>query len=399
MKLNLSNPLLIFAAIWLFSFALFMLNMTSNIVPMNTSILILVLGNVLSAVLIYLYIGAHTEVKSQAGFIELYHLNERRFDRFIRYLLAFWVFGSVLDIVYSRGLPILWAVLGADRDYTDFGIPSFHGVVNASYLFALTMMGFKYVVDRQKRVLFFIALLLLWPVAMLGRGILLSALIQIAAVFFFLNRMHLRSAVSVVLGILAVIYVFGWLGDLRGTANPFVYLVRQDYRDVFASLPSGFLWFYIYVTTGLNNVAANIESLQPGYTLHYSVINLLPSFLRTSLDNYQLNASLLKLVDQNLNTSTFYSGYISDFGLIGGLLGGVVLQLSATITYFKARAGSVPALLAYSILFQCLVLSPFYDLLFLLPYLAQISFALLLSLLLSTPARAAERPSRPEQAA
>lgn len=351
--------------------ALMSLRLTSNIVPMNLSVVFLVGANIISALIFWLFTltkGVRAKVEYDSS--DLFEMN-----RFLKYLLVFWALGSLVDIAYSGGLPILWAAMGSDKNYTDFGVRSFHGIVNACYLFGVTILSVQIFYEKKPRKIVLMGLLC-WPILMLGRGILLSALVQIAAVYLLLRPVGVKRLSLIGLVIFLCIVMFGVVGNYRGTSNPFDYLLTEESSQaLFGFLPDGFLWFYVYITTGLNNIAFSINLIEPNYTPYYSVINLLPSFLRFNIEDYVLNGSLVELVDENLNTSTFYSGYLSDFGLFGAFLAGVSLQLLAVICYRKARRGNVSAVLAYSIVFECVVFSIFYDMFLLLPYLLQILMA------------------------
>jgi oligosaccharide repeat unit polymerase len=82
---------------------------------------------------------------------------------------------------------------------------------------------------------------------------------------------------------------------------------------------------------------------------------------------------LLIFVNESLNTSSFYAGYISDFGAFGAFL--IVALIQSIWAWFFISAikrKNVSEILAYSIVLQCVIFSVFYDLFLLLPYLFQI---------------------------
>lgn len=372
MALDLSNPNVAWVGVWLFALGLTALKLTSNIVELTPDVLFLVFANVISAFVFF--VVSRGALQSPPDFNdvggELVVI-----DRFLKYLLGFWLIGTCVDVLYSGGLPIFWAAFDIDRDYTQFGVPSFHGVVNACYMFSVTIISLKVFLSKGNGK-YFLLLMLSWPILMLGRGILLSALMQIAAVYLVINKVSLKSLLRLCFVILLNIIIFGVIGNYRGTSNPFGYLLEdQSSIDLFSALPDGFLWFYVYVTAGLNNVAFGLDGLEPLYYPFYTFLNLIPSIWRVGMDGYVINASLIPLVDENLNTSTFYSGYLSDFGIIGGFLGGLLLQVLSTYLYFCAKQGNLGAILGYSVIFQCVVFSVFYDMFFLLPYLLQLAMA------------------------
>jgi oligosaccharide repeat unit polymerase len=374
MNINISNPCVAWCLAWIFVLLLTLIRLTSNIVDVNIGVFVLVFFNVVSAILVLIFFPSSGRFGTAAKNKIVCDLKKTIVLR--KVLIVAWVVGSVVDILYSGGLPVFWSAFGSDKNYTDFGVPSFHGVINSFYLFVVTLFAIDVFVEKKKFPVFLI-FMLLWPVAILGRGILLSALVQIFAVYVVFNSFPLRKIIFVLFIVVLNVIVFGVLGNYRGTDNPFQYLVDDGVATaVFDFLPNGFLWFYVYLTAGLNNVSYGLDSFQPLYYPYYSVINLIPSVFRVDIDGYVLNASLIPLADENLNTSTFYSGYISDFGLFGGVLAGFFLQLIAMYFYRHAKSGHLGAVLGYAVMFECIVFSVFYDLFFLLPYLLQIFMAL-----------------------
>jgi oligosaccharide repeat unit polymerase len=293
-------------------------------------------------------------------------------NRFAKTLLLIWGVGSCIDIVYSGGIPLQWVVMGGEgKNYTDFGVPTLHGVLNACYLQAVTLLFLCWSVEKNKKYILLIGLLLLWPVMMLGRGIFLSAVVQMVAVYLLMHRVRVTAVIGIAVSAVILIVLFGVLGDLRDTPNPFDYLVEDQAKDLFDILPSGFLWVYVYATSSLNNFLANVDSVVPAGLPVYSMSNMFPSVIRTAFGMDPRN-DLFEFVDQNLNTSTVYAGAVSDFGPIGGVILVYVIQQVASNYYSKAGSMDISGILGYSVMFQVLLFSVFYDMFFLLPTLMQL---------------------------
>src|SRR5690606_14886573 len=118
---------------------------------------------------------------------------------YFKTLLFFWFIGTCFEVYVQKGFPLYWNIVGDGRLYTDFGIPSFHGVMNAMYLQAVTALAYIYFISPKKRCIVIASVLLFWPVMMLGRGIMLSAIIQIVAVFLLTRRLTLKAVIAVIL--------------------------------------------------------------------------------------------------------------------------------------------------------------------------------------------------------
>lgn len=379
MRINLSKPHIAFIGIWALTYVLFRLRLTSNIVETTFDIDYLVAMSCMFAFIIFHFVGQGSNSDPLRN-ISAHHV--KRLTSFQFLLGTFWVVGTAIDIVYSNGVPILWAIQGNGRNYTEFGIPSFHGIVNAAYLFWTTSLFLKFMLTGRKRLIFWIAVLLTWPLFMLGRGILLSAVVQMAGVYLMVRPVRVRGLLMIgVLMFLGVI-AFGYMGDLRSGGQVLAYLA--DPGSILTELPSGFLWVYVYITTGINNVAHSVGHFSPLGEPFFSILNLLPSVYRMSLDGENLNLGLMQIVDRNLNTSSFYAGYLSDFGMWGGLFAPCLLMTVACFSYRSGRRGKIGSLIAYTILFQCIIFSPFNDMLLQLPTLAQLAIGFVCNMFLSS---------------
>lgn len=368
------NPVFVYCAVWGLVLFLYSLGLTSNLVGFSLIGVILIVLNMLSVLLIFFFLGGgsrQTAQNTDDGFFE------DTVRRFLKFVLFVWVLGTSAEIVFSGGFPLYWKLIGDTRLYTEFGIPSFHGIMNAFYLQALSMACYLLLKTRSMKFLFLIVVLLLWPICMLGRGILLGGLLQMACVLLLLTRLNAKKIFSLVLGLMLVIVAFGYIGDMRQTANPFSYLVSGQTAEIFASLPSGFLWFYVYLTAGLSNLFHNIDSIVPAGGLSYTFSNMLPTVVRTYFEIGARN-DLFVFIDPNLNTSTIYAGSVSDLGPVGGFFAVLIVQIVCCYTYVLSLKRKPWGIFAYTVAFQILTFSIFYDMFFLLPTLFQFAICFLL---------------------
>lgn len=370
----MTNPVFIYLAAWGGVLFLYSLGYTTNLVTPSDTGLLLVLMNMASILLAFILTGCtikrHKDSNDDALFVDAVR-------SFTKFSIILWFVGTLLEIAHGGGFPLYWKIAGIARLYTEFGIPSFHGVMNAFYLQSLTMLMYLFVKLRQKSYLLMIALLLLWPVLLLGRGILLSGLLQIICISLLMSRISIKKIMLLVVLAMIVVVVFGVMGDMRQTSNPFMYLVHEDMKESFAGLPSGFLWFYVYLTAGLSNFFHNVDSVAPAWSFSYSFSNMLPSVVRNFLELDPRN-DLFQFVDINLNTSTIYAGAISDFGPVGGFISVFLIQLFCCFTYAVSKRGRPWGMFAYTVSFQILIFSIFYDMFFLLPTLFQFAICFLM---------------------
>lgn len=348
---------------WIITLILYGLKGTDNLVDLDLSLtviflLMLALFFLASSVPLLLLPKRQIDIRNT-------DVNSVRLESVIKWLVLLWVFGSALDIGYSGGLPLVWAFTGSAKNYTDFGIPSFHGLINSFYFALMGCLFLRFKLTGDRRYLAYSVIFCFWPVIMLGRGIMLTVIVQLAIIQIFYSGISFRKLFSLVSFAVVVIVFFGLLGDLRGSENPFQGIVSAGYEEIFEMLPSGFLWVYIYITSPLSNLAYNYADLVPVGEFYYSSVNLFPTFLRPEeLDR----ADNFLFVNEALNVSTIFASSHSDFGMAGDVV--LLLMLSIWTGFWFRRVASCSAyILPYSLVGVVLFFSVFYNLFLLYPYL------------------------------
>ncbi len=353
------SPLLLIVLPWSIVLALYALKLTSNLVDFSVEVILLF--SFFGALSLAGQILVSFSVKKKNSEIKLSKLK-----KYLKLVFFIWFFGTALEIFFSGGLPIFWAMQGSSKDYTNFGIPSVHGVMNALYFTLMSGVAVMYFCKKNYRTLLMLLLLLVWPMLMLGRGILLTALVQILTCYIFFNGISIVKALRVVFLAFVVVVVFGLIGNARGTTeNPFQYLIVNGGEGLFNFLPSGFLWVYIYITSPMSNYLFNAGAIQPSWSFDYSAVNLFPSILRPSnLDR----ADSFNFVDEGLNVSTIFASSHSDFGYFGDIVLFSMLMAWAFFWYRKTLQSNI-YILPYSMVACVLFFSIFYNLFLLYPYL------------------------------
>jgi oligosaccharide repeat unit polymerase len=370
-----ANPLFVYAGLWTFILLLASIRLTNQLLPLNVSTVLVVLANIGTAFFLY---AAATGRRRRRRLVGSLHDDARALPvlrRLVRSMAVLWIAGTAVEIVIAGGLPIVWVLLGrTDKDYRNFGLPTFHGLMMATYLFMMTSIFLDYCMTHRRVLLIQVGLLLIWPVVLVNRGAAVWALLELTAVYLLTRRVSGRRVARVAAVALVAVIAFGLLGDFRAGGNRALIrgIVRPEYREVTGYLPSGFIWVYLYVTAPINNVVAGIDSLKPNYVLYYSVANLVPTVIR---DRVFTRTYPLSLVNEAFNTSTWYASFLSDLGIAPAILIVALLQWIAIVYYVRARQREAPAILAYAALFQGLALSIFADTFTSLVALAQLGFA------------------------
>jgi oligosaccharide repeat unit polymerase len=354
------SPLVLMGAPWAFALLLYFFKATDNLVDLSSNLILIF---VLMGILFLFATLAPLLVRTRCARNQ--YINLPRLNNAVKFLFVVWIIGSVVDIIYSGGLPLYWAYIGSDKNYTEFGIPSFHGLINSFYFALIACVCVRAFTCAGSKWHIFLFCLCGWPVLMLGRGILLTVLLQICLIYVFYVGVTLRMLRRLAIAAILVTIFFGVLGDLRGSENPFHGLVNPEYESFFQLLPSGFLWVYIYVTSPLANFAYNYETLTPVLEFYYSTVNLFPTFLRPAgLDR----ADNFLFVNEALNVSTIFASSHSDFGSSGDIA--LLLLLSGWAAFwFLLMIRRNIYILPYSVVGVVLFFSVFYNLFLLYPYL------------------------------
>jgi oligosaccharide repeat unit polymerase len=287
----------------------------------------------------------------------------------LRWLLIFWFSMTLIEIIYSSGVPLYWLATGSDKTYFDFGLPSLHGLLN-SVILASSLVSYFLSKHSSFKVYIIVPwFITFWGVIVVSRNLIIVNFIQIIFLYLITNPpLKIRYFIMGVPALMAIVLGFGWLGDARSGADSFIELAlpSSDYPNF---LPSGVLWIYIYITTPLNNLVHQILNVNPEW--NWGLINafslLLPSVIRNlfydSKDFFKGD-----LVSEAFNVSTAYLDIYKDIGFFG------VFLLSLLVGYVSMKiwvGNRLKAIFSFSIISQCNVLSIFFNHYFYLPIIFQ----------------------------
>ncbi|TKC03495.1 O-antigen polymerase [Pedobacter cryotolerans] len=353
------NPFFVFTAMWLFVIYLINLQLTKNISRLDSPGFQIIYINIVTGLIIYLvfyFIFYKKRVINQSPSALQYKISLKFANRSF-YLFLFL---TALDIIYSGGVPLIWLFTGSAKSYLNLGIPSIRGFQYTLYLFTFTVFVYLLKFHKFKNWKIKIAILILLPFLMLARGLLIYTILQIFYIYIYDKKISFNQIRNIAIFSIILILIFGVIGDIRGEyANPFAPLITDNPGNPLNNLPSGFTWIYIYITANFNNILLTIGTFQPSYTFIDIFYNLVPGFLKQFFTSSDKASPLI--TDASLNVASFYAGYVTSFGVVGGIFGGIILQTAGTYYYFKAKTLNIGYLVAYAIIFTCIFLSVFFD--------------------------------------
>ena len=100
-----------------------------------------------------------------------------------KYLLLIWCILSLIDIIASDGITIIWVLQGSGKTYFDFGVNGLHGLSNAIYS-VCAMNAYLLSVEQKRKIdKVILGMLLIWPILIVSRQILITTLLQIFFIY------------------------------------------------------------------------------------------------------------------------------------------------------------------------------------------------------------------------
>jgi len=372
LSIDFSNPLIIYLLVWILTLYLYSIEFTNNISGLNSSTNLLIWSSIVVFTTFYGIIYAIRFLLTRNLKNRLLNATKQnteltilRFEKVINRIFKFWFIFTIFEIIFFKGIPLISVVVlhQYDLDYKAFGIPTLHGLLNACYYTSVVGFFILYRFKKENKYLKRVIIMLLWPILVMSRAAMLWVLVEILCVYFLMNLINLKKLFLIFSCIIGFVIIFGILGDTRGgeidnfTTSTFV---SEKYQGIAENIPTGFVWVYLYATTPINNIVLNVNNLKPQYSFKYSLVGLIPSFIRDKIYD-ETDKYSVELDDEAFNVSSFFANYMHDFGLIGAVIFVSVLQLISILFYFSAKTGKLGSIVSYSVLFYALFTSVFFD--------------------------------------
>lgn len=361
-----ANPVFVFTSVWITVLLLHSMRLLAVLEPINLSSILLVTSNIVIFFMMYTLLRVSNFANSNHTAKCTIILDDKELsllEIYSRRLFIIWSIGTLINIFYSGGVPLYWMITDSGRDYKNYGIPTFGGFVAAINAFLAVSYSIIYLKRPKISTLVMLIIQISWPIIAVSRGNFTYILLEIVGAYLLLRKGNLKTIVVVLFGFVVFVYLFGLIGDFRlGADKAEIFkrgLMNPEYIEMADFLPSGILYVYAYVTTPFNNIVYNISSLNPSYMPFFSTVFLFPTIIRDRI--FRDAVSSYVLVNETFNTSTFYVGYLYDFGIIVTVLIVSLLQFGTAVLYLRALKGSVAYIIAYSVAFQCIALSIFND--------------------------------------
>ena len=335
------NPYYSYAISFTLSLIVYQLNWSGYFPELNISLFIFLILTITAAVLI----GKWHNTKWKIDYCAIPKPNGLKLATSIFYLL--WT----MEFIHAGGIPILMIILGTSYDYRTFGMPTLHVAIVTCSSFFTTYLFHIYLSKKNKSVLFLYFINLLAAILIMNRGMLFLNICSSIFIYIFSSTtgFRLSNLLKIGLASFTIILLFGVLGHLRVSHalnqlydRTIIYEIAEA-NDTFKSnsIPSEFLWTYLYIAQPIATLQHNITLSNPNDKIN--IINLLqfinsewvPDFISKRIF-HSFNSSRQDplLIANHLNASTVYSRSYFLLGWLGLLLMFIFI-LCFAIIYFK----------------------------------------------------------------
>jgi hypothetical protein len=277
------------------------------------------------------------------------------------FLYALWI----ADFIYEGGIPLIKILTNKPYDYRLFGVPSLHVFAVTFSSFYILYLFHAFLSERKKQVFFLFLINFASSILIYSRSMFFFNMAGCFFLYLFsLEKFPYRKLILLLpLGIV-MFYLFGVVGNKRvsfelgKTYDPNSFLeigkASQSFRE--SSIPKEFFWSYIYISSPLANLQANI--------LHNHVPPVTFSRVLVYINNEYLFESISKRVNSvagierekeitiknPFNVSTIYSRSYSYIGW-AGMIAMALFVLVLPLVYYKVLPANNPyALTGFAIL-------------------------------------------------
>jgi oligosaccharide repeat unit polymerase len=370
----LLNPAFLYAVTWTFVLLIYSLRLSDLLDPLRPSTVVLVVGTSFSFILGWMLESLPNYGRLATANINLDALreviNSAKVAKRLRTIWILFALGISFEIVLFGGIPLLGLIgIGGRVSYTEFGIPGFHGLLNSLFYTYCAVTFARILLGSSKRTFLLMIASIGYPILFMSRQVLISLILQYALIYFSIKRPSPRIFIRVGVLLIAVLLIFGYLGDARSGRDRIVELGAPTfaYPDW---LPSAFIWIYIYLSTPLNNVNYNID-ISPNYLPLETAGSFIPSFAREDFLSAFGSRKQWDLVSDSFNVGSLLQSLLTDFGVGGAIV--FTLMCGVVFSWLRRRAASSPsAFFAVIVMLHGIALSFFANLLFHLVFVFEI---------------------------
>lgn len=250
-------------------------------------------------------------------------------DQKIKYANYLIIFVFIVELIYSKGCPLIWMLTGSTKSYFQFGIPSLNGALYGLVI----LLGANALMKKSKWKYFYLG----FGLVVVSRQIIMSMVIEGVIIYLFQNPDSIKKVdkKKIAFVIILALVFFGVYGNIRTGESSFneVFEAREQYENV----PTLFKWIYAYMEFAINNFN-KLVSITPGGV--NKGLSMLTDFLPTVIVKMISTKTLYNpyyLVKINFNVSTYLPSIYLDFGTWGIAVFNAIIGLWGMSLYRKRK--------------------------------------------------------------
>ena len=228
----------------------------------------------------------------------------------------------VLELIYSRGCPLLWKFTHDPRTYFDFGIPS----LNGAFYGLIICLGAYSLFSKSKDKYIYLAM----GVLMISRQVIMSILIE-GIIYFILSNKNKINYLKISLLVIFAFVGFTLIGNFRSGNGVMdeVFIPKKQYK----SLPDSIKWPYSYMTFSISNFNNLVGMTDGGVNKGASTLGeFLPTVVLNKV-NIKPNFNENYLISSTYNVSTYLPSIYLDFGIVGIAIFNTLMALFGFMLY------------------------------------------------------------------
>lgn len=269
----------------------------------------------------------------------------------------------IIEVICSKGVPLVWKIIGNGKTYFDFGIASLHG----AFCGLVICLGAYSLFSKSRDKFIYLAM----GILIISRQILMSMILEAIVFEIYSNKKNLKKSIIKILIILIIgIIGFTLLGNFRSGNNIMhdVFQAKEQYKD----LPSTLKWIYSYMTFSISNFN-NLVGMTPG-AINYGtsmLTELLPTVVMNLINLEEIH-TFNHLVSLNYTVSTYLPNIYLDSGIVGIGIFNMLLAFIGYKSYINMKKEeSAKNILLYSIFVHNIIFLFFTNMFLYLPIIVQ----------------------------
>ena len=304
------NPLVIFNFIWALTLFLYEFKMSKIQMDLNDRTIIIFWLCILSYNITFL-VFSHLKHKKLIGIKFVKNLSIQQKIGISKNIV---IIIFMLEIIYSRGVPLIWLIMGTNKTYFDYGIPSLHG----AWCGLVICLGAYSLFKKNNDKWLYLGL----GVIIISRQLLMSILVEGIIYSIYERNVLISKAdfkkipkwVLVVIGGLSVA-IFTIVGNFRSGKNV-MNMVFQA-KEQYSNLPVSFKWIYSYMTFSISNFNHLVEITKGAVNNGASMLSEFLPTVVLQMFNIKVTEQPYFLVSPNYTVSTYLPNIYLDFGVSG----------------------------------------------------------------------------------